>query len=84
MEPCKIRSTTNPSSHAQGLEGKEISSPFRSTEKDIFDLSSYRSRSFDSLPLQLACPLLSNCSGSSQLGSSAHDFPLQAKDEDSI
>jgi len=27
MEPCKIRGTTNTSSHAQGLEGKEISSP---------------------------------------------------------
>ena len=27
MEPCKIRGTTHPSSHAQGLEGKEIPSP---------------------------------------------------------
>jgi hypothetical protein len=27
MEPCKIRGTTQPSSHALGLEGKEISSP---------------------------------------------------------
>jgi len=27
MEPNKIRGTTHPSSHAQGLEGKEISSP---------------------------------------------------------
>jgi len=27
MEACKIRSTTQPPSHAQGLEGKEISSP---------------------------------------------------------
>ena len=26
MEPCKIRSTTHGSSHALGLEGKEISS----------------------------------------------------------
>ena len=27
MEPRRIRGTTNASSHAQGLEGKEISSP---------------------------------------------------------
>ena len=27
MEACKIRGTTHASSHAQGLEGKEISSP---------------------------------------------------------
>jgi hypothetical protein len=27
MEACKIRSTTHPLVHAQGLEGKEISSP---------------------------------------------------------
>ena len=27
MEPCKIRGTTKPRTHAPGLEGKEISSP---------------------------------------------------------
>jgi len=27
MEPCKIRRTTKPRTHAPGLEGKEISSP---------------------------------------------------------
>jgi hypothetical protein len=27
MEPCKIRGTAQPRLHAQGLEGKEISSP---------------------------------------------------------
>jgi hypothetical protein len=27
MEPCKIRSTTKPRTHAPGLEGKEMSSP---------------------------------------------------------
>jgi hypothetical protein len=27
MEPCKIHGTTQRPSHAQGLEGKELSSP---------------------------------------------------------
>jgi hypothetical protein len=27
MEPCKIRTTTQPLPYARGLEGKEISSP---------------------------------------------------------
>ena len=45
MEPCKICGTTNPFSHAQGLEGKEYFS-FRSREKNILDFSSYRSGFF--------------------------------------
>ena len=57
MEACKIYGTSKPRTHAQGLKGKEISSPSSQREKKCLDFTSYRSRYFNSRQSSL-CPVI--------------------------